>query len=438
MRSYAHMKKWLVGTVAVCVAAAVYVWWTGNLATSSGRDPEPNHHKWTQPVISTAIKTPKDTQEYFYERFIKKNHSIEERKVKRNESLAQILLPLGVSSADIYKLAKNTSSTFNVRKIKAGRPYSLIFKKDSTRSLRALVYEADPVNYIIYDLEDSLNAGIYQKPVDTVSRAAAGVITSSLYQDLKEQDYPIELIVELEKLFAWQVDFFHVDKYDKYKVFYNEHLVEGKVVGVGRIHAALFEHRQSCNYAIGFQQDSTWSYFDEKGLSVRKAFLRAPLKYSRISSRYQPRRFHPVLSRVKAHLGTDYAAPTGTPIHAVGEGTVIAARYSRYNGNYVKIRHNSTYTTQYLHMSKIASNLRKGTRVEQGQTIGYVGSTGLATGPHLCYRFWMNGRQVDPFSVEMPPAEPIHEKYKEEYDSVKTHWVSRLDALPLPELQEAS
>lgn len=404
---------------------------------TSNQQENPDHQPAPTPSSAAHASQAADTAPsppLIFNQFRADAHEVEQKKIQRNQMLAQLLRPHNVSPAEIHQLALHARDVFDVRKIRYGRPYSLVFRKDSSRSLRALVYEPDPLRYVVFDLEDSLKPTIYRRPVDTVRKSASGVITNSLYQDLIDQDYPIALILEMEQIFAWQVDFFHIDKNDRYKVIYDEHQVEGETVGVGRVHAALFNHRKTPYYAIGFQQDSAFNYFDDEGLNVRKAFLKAPLKYSRISSRYQPRRFHPVLKRVKAHLGTDYAAPTGTPIYAVGEGTVIAARYSRYNGNYVKIRHNSTYTTQYLHMSRIAEGIRRGKRVSQGETIGFVGSTGLATGPHLCYRFWMNGRQVNPFKVEMPPADPIQEQYRAAYDSAKTVWLDALDTVSLPDV----
>ena len=202
-----------------------------------------------------------------------------------------------------------------------------------------------------------------------------------------------------------------------FKVIFEEIFVDGQRIGIGNILAAEFVHRDQPFYSYRFVQDSVANFFDENGESLRKAFLKAPLNFSRISSRYTKKRFHPVQKRWKAHLGTDYAAPSGTPILATGDGTVTESAYGKANGNYVKIRHNSTYSTQYLHMSKRKS--KKGDFVRQGDVIGYVGATGLATGPHVCYRFWKNGEQVDPYSQDLPASEPINPKYRDEYNAVK-------------------
>jgi murein DD-endopeptidase MepM/ murein hydrolase activator NlpD len=240
-----------------------------------------------------------------------------------------------------------------------------------------------------------------------------------------------ELANALGDLYAWQIDFFRIQKNDKFKVIYEELFVEDESVGIHKIISAEFEHFGEKFLAFNFHQGQD-DYFDEKGESLRKAFLKAPLKYSRISSRYSLRRYHPVQKRYKAHLGTDYAAPRGTPVYAVGDGIVTEARYKKYNGNYVKIRHNSVYTTQYLHMQKIKSGIRPGKKVKQGDVIGYVGSTGLATGPHCCFRFWKNGQQVDPFRQKIPPSQPVAEENMKAFKRARRIQQRELDKLEYP------
>ena len=213
--------------------------------------------------------------------------------------------------------------------------------------------------------------------------------------------------MRLSEVFAWQIDFFRIQRGDRFRVVYEERTVDGTTIGPGDIVAAYFVHRGRTYYAYRFDDGEGSEYFDENGQSLRRELLKAPLRFSRISSRFTNRRFHPVLKRYRPHHGTDYAAPTGTPVLSVGDGTVQFAAYKGYNGNYVKIRHNATYTTGYLHLSRIADGLRPGATVKQGDTIGYVGSTGLSTGPHLDYRFWKNGTAIDPYSVELPPARPV-------------------------------
>ncbi|MDH4058998.1 MAG: peptidoglycan DD-metalloendopeptidase family protein, partial [Cyclobacteriaceae bacterium] len=228
----------------------------------------------------------------------------------------------------------------------------------------------------------------------------------------------------------WQVDFQRLQEGDQFKLIYEEMQVEGNPVGIQQINGIYFSHFGNGYFAIPFDQGNGLDYFDEEGNSLRKALLKYPIEFTRISSRYSGRRFHPVQKRYKPHLGTDFAAPQGTPIRSVGDGVVLEATYKSNNGNYVKIRHNSTYATQYLHMSKIASGIKPGVRVRQGQWIGNVGSTGLATGPHVCYRFWKNGVQVDALRVELPPSEPIANSYKVQYDLKKEEVIKQLEAIP--------
>ena len=214
-------------------------------------------------------------------------------------------------------------------------------------------------------------------------------------------------------------------------------MADGKVIGIGEIKGIYFEHFNAPYYAVPFDQGEGLDYFDQEGKSLRKALLKYPIEFTRISSRYSRNRFHPVQKRWKAHLGTDFAAPTGTPIRSVGDGTVLEAQYTKFNGYYVKIRHNGTYTTQYLHMSRIASGIRSGVRVRQGQWIGNVGSTGLATGAHLCYRFWRNGVQVDALRVNLPPSAPIKNDFADAFNIEKLRVMQRLDSIPVPQTEEA-
>ena len=252
---------------------------------------------------------------------------------------------------------------------------------------------------------------------------------------IMENNMSPALVMKLSNIYAWTIDFFRIQKGDKFKVYYEERFVENEFVGIGRIWAAKFTHQSEEFYAFYFKEEGEnfGDYFDEESKTLRKAFLRAPLNFSRISSRYSKRRRHPVTGRVKPHLGTDYAAPKGTPILSTANGRIVEARYKRNNGNYVKIRHNNTYTTQYLHMSKIKSGIRPGVHVRQGDVIGYVGSTGLATGPHVCYRFWKNGQQVDPFKTSLPPSTPVKKSKRKEFEDTKLIWMEKLEAISYPD-----
>jgi murein DD-endopeptidase MepM/ murein hydrolase activator NlpD len=313
----------------------------------------------------------------------------------------------------------------------------LICDRDSLQTAKAFVYEPNLIDYIVLRFEDTLWVDVGKREVVVLEKSVAGEIQSNLSETIEELGISHELTNKFVDIFGWQVDFQRLQKGDKFKLIYEEAQVEGNSVGIKRINGIYFEHSGNPYYAFPFDQGEGTDYFDEGGNSLRKALLKYPIEFTRISSRYTMNRFHPVQKRWKAHLGTDFAAPTGTPIRSVGDGIVVEAQYKSNNGNYVKIRHNGTYTTQYLHMSRIAQGVRAGTRVTQGQTIGYVGSTGLATGPHLCYRFWRNGVQVDALRVELPPSKPVNKDYIEAFDLVKEGLIKKLDQISFPETQEA-
>lgn len=331
---------------------------------------------------------------------------VEENQVRSHETFADLVTSHGVPYAKMLSMAEAAEPFLDVRRLRAGKPYR-VYKEKGSATPHYFVYQRDPARYVVFDLSDSVNVYTGERPVTVEKKTASGEIQHSLYETLSEADLELELAFKLSEVFAWQIDFFRIQRGDRFKVVYEERQIDGEPVGLGKILAARFQHRDEDFYGFYFEQDGRGEYFDENGESLRKQLLKAPLRYRRISSRYTKRRYHPVQKRYKAHLGTDYAAAPGTPVRAVGDGKVLEAGYKKYNGNWVKIRHNTKYTTGYLHLSRIADSVRPGTEVEQGQVIGYVGSTGLATGPHLCYRFWKNGRQVDPLKEEMPPSEPV-------------------------------
>jgi murein DD-endopeptidase MepM/ murein hydrolase activator NlpD len=330
--------------------------------------------------------------------------------VKRNDFLATILEPYHVDNITIANLAQKSKPIFDVRRITAGSQYSIFCTKDSLQKAVYFVYQPNPIDYIIYDLRDSITITEGKREVTTRVETASGVITSSLYEALDKAGTDPALAMKLADIYAWTIDFYKIQQGDFFKVVYEQRYVKDEPVESGQVKSAIFSHEGDTFYAFYFAPDSLQAgdYFDETGKSLRKAFLKAPLKFSRITSRFTMKRFHPVQRRWKAHLGTDYGAPTGTPIISTGNGTVTESGYNRNNGNYVKVRHNNTYTTQYLHMSRRA--VKRGQSIRQGQVIGYVGSTGLATGPHVCYRFWKNGQQVDPYRQKFPAATPIPDK----------------------------
>jgi murein DD-endopeptidase MepM/ murein hydrolase activator NlpD len=356
------------------------------------------------------------------------NFEIACKKIGKKELLSTILLRNHIPYPTIDKIVKKSNDVFDVRHIIPGKRYSIFTdKNDPSQKAKYFVYERDEINYVVVNLDDTVDVYAGKNDVEIRKKSVAGIINSSLYMTLKEQGVTPLLTYELADLFAWQIDFHRIQKGDRFKVIYEEKYVNGRAVGIGKIDAAQFNHFDDDYYAFYFEQEGVGEYFDDEAGSLRKAFLKAPVKYSRISSKYSPKRFHPVQKRMKAHLGTDYAAPTGTPIMAVGDGVVKEAMRKKYNGKYVKIKHNGTYTTQYLHMSKIAKGMKPGRKVRQGEIIGYVGSTGLATGPHVCFRFWKNGRQVDHLRQKFPPSRPVEQKYMVEYSDIQEKMILLLD-----------
>jgi murein DD-endopeptidase MepM/ murein hydrolase activator NlpD len=352
--------------------------------------------------------------------------------VKKNQRLFDLFETVHVQTKILQQLTTLPKQTFDFRKVGARKKYTLIHENDSLKTARALVYEPNSIDYIIFHLKDSLLVEVCQREVVKVEKSISGRIESSLSETIEEMSISHELTNKFVDIFGWQVDFQRLQKGDQFKLIYEENMVEGKSIGIERVLAIYFEHFGRGEYAFPFDQGDGLDYFDEDGNSLRKALLKYPIEFTRISSRYNLNRFHPVAKVFRAHLGTDFAAPTGTPIRSVGDGLIEEARYTANNGNYVKIRHNGTYTTGYLHMSKIANGIAGGSRVKQGQTIGYVGSTGLATGPHLCYRFWRNGVQIDALRVELPPSQPIAKEHVQKFTDVKETYNKRLQLIPFP------
>lgn len=363
------------------------------------------------------------------------DYTVIEDKIKRNENLGEILEAYHVPANIIHQMSQLSRSIFDVRKIAPNKKYTLLCGQDSLKTAKVLVYEPNPIDYIVFRFEDTLWVDVCKRDVVILEKSIAGEIRSNLSETIEELGISNELTNKFVDVFGWQVDFQRLQKGDKFKLIYEEAQVEGVSVGIKQINGIYFEHSGSPYYAFPFDQGEGIDYYDDEGKSLRKALLKYPIEFTRISSRYTMNRFHPVQRRWKAHLGTDFAAPVGTPIRSVGDGIVEEAQYKSNNGNYVKIRHNGTYTTQYLHMSKIASDVRAGTRVRQGQTIGFVGSTGLATGPHLCYRFWRNGVQVDALRVELPPSQPVKQEFMDSFGKVREELTRKLEAITFPEQQ---
>ncbi len=359
------------------------------------------------------------------------DYKVHRGELESGQTLGAVLYLNHIDHGRIDQIVRASKGIFDFRKAKAGKKFTVLCSNDSIEKAQYFIYEMSSIDYVVFDIRDTIDVFLGQKDVEVKIREASGQIESSLWNSLVENKMSPALVMELSSIYAWTIDFFRIQKGDYYKVVYEEKYVEKEFIGIGRVYAALFNHANEDFYAFYFEEEENYGdYFDEEGAALRKAFLRAPLNYSRISSSFSKRRKHPVTGRIKAHLGTDYAAPTGTPILSTANGTVTEARYKRNNGNYVKVRHNSTYSTQYLHMSKIKSGIRPGVYVKQGEVIGYVGSTGLATGPHVCYRFWKNGRQVDPYKQKLPPSKPVKKENLEAYSMLKDSMMNILQSVP--------
>ena len=340
--------------------------------------------------------------------------------VKNGQTLGEILYANHINHQKIAEIVLKSKEIFDVRRVNPGKKYLVINSKDSIEKACYFIYEESQTTYIVVDMIDEIDVYKGEKEIITKLKKSTGQITSSLSEAVENLGVSPRVSIQLSEIYAWTIDFFKIQKGDAFTVYYENNYIDGEYIGIGNILAAEFIHKDKSFYAFYYKANKNFGeYFDEEGRTLRKAFLKAPLDFYRISSRYSKNRKHPVTGKWKGHFGTDYAAPRGTPIMSTANGTVQVAGRTRNNGNYVKIRHNGTYTTQYLHMSKIKPGIRKGVYVKQGETIGYVGSTGLATGPHVCYRFWKNGKQVDPYMQKLPPGDPIQESNKKEYFIVK-------------------
>lgn len=347
--------------------------------------------------------------------------------LKRNGFLSSLLLDHGVTMQELDNVLKNSAAVFDVRKMRYGNNYTLFCDKDSTSRARYLVYEHDPSTCYIFSFNDSLNITPYKKEVKKEIKYAELSIKTSLWDAMLAKGLHPMLVIGLSDIYAWSIDFFGLQKGDNFRVIYEEMSIDNKSLGVGRILGARFSGSGSDVYAIPFIQGDKESYYDSEGNSLRKAFLKAPLQFSRVTSRYSSSRFHPILRIRRPHFGVDYAAPVGTPVHAIGDGRVTQTSYEGGSGRMVRIVHNSVYSTAYLHLSRFGDGIAPGVYVKQNDVIGYVGKSGLSTGPHLDFRFYMNGSPVDPLKVEAPPVEPVSGENKPRFEKQKTVVLSLLD-----------
>ncbi len=354
--------------------------------------------------------------------------------IERGDFFSSILANLGFTPSEGEKITSAIAPFLPPSKLQIGNTYAAITGRDSTEAIRYLVFEKSRTDFAVVDIcPDTIRAYEDSKPV-TIQRAyAEGIITSSMWNAIIGAGAPALLALELSNLYAWQIDFFDVKEGDSFRLMYDvAYINDTTMVEISSIEGAVFTHRGEKYRAIPFQQDSVREFFDESGNSLRKAFLKAPLDFFRISSRFSNARFHPVLKRYRPHHGVDYAAPTGTPVKTIGDGVVIERAYQAGGaGNYVKIRHNSTYTTTYMHLSRFASGIAKGKSVKQGEVIGYVGSTGLSTGPHLDFRVHENGRPINPLTMESPPSLPIKPELIDSFRVVQQQVMVQLDSLQI-------
>ncbi len=380
-------------------------------------------------TVDTTISTPT------FDKFGIKIDSVEvqEHIVKRNESLYLILDKFDFSPQEIYAITQEASNFIDFNQIKPGQRYRAYVSADSAQDVSHILLQKNPIDYIVLDWQkDSLQIYQASQPLTTKTVAASGTIDNSLYQTISSQDGSQLLTNRIANIFAWQINFFGLRSGDSFEVLYNKQFIDDSYYGIGDIKAARFTHRGESYQAYKFNHGDIKGYFNEKGESVQKALLQAPFKFSqRVSSNFSRSRYHPVLKKRVPHYGVDYAAPPGTPVLAVGDGTVTEARYRGANGNIVKITHNSTYRTAYLHLRGFARNIERGVKVEQGQIIGYVGSTGRATGPHLHYSLYRNDRPVNSRTVDLPSSESVPDSlmdvFAEVRDSLKRELKAKID-----------
>lgn len=359
---------------------------------------------------------------------------VEEGVIEPDVTLSELLTQKGVSMEVVNHIANQGREVYDVRRIRKGNPYYLLMTNDTLQEPLFWIYEIDYRRTAVFSLTDSLTAWRIEKEIDVKMERTSGVISSSLWNAVTENGGDPALAVKLSEIYAWTIDFFGIQKGDAFDVVYERKFIGDKSVGLGKVYYCDFFHGGDTLTAVCFEQDGKEDYFNAKGVNLRQAFLKAPLSYSRISSTFSNSRFHPVLKYYRPHHGVDYAAPAGTPVYSIGDGVVITKSYQRGGaGNYLKIKHNETYTTSYMHLKGYAKGIKEGARVKQGQLIGYVGATGVATGPHLDFRVFKNGKPIDPLKMDSPPAEPISRSNREQFDKEVCYWKQALREAGVPE-----
>lgn len=358
------------------------------------------------------------------------NYDISSFSIEKGQVFGKILQEEGISSDVIAEIEEKAKDIFSVNKLRAGKEYHLV-RPDSCGKVCAFIYEPSPLHYVVYDLRNNVNVNLYERQYESCVETVSGVIESNLWNTLSEHGVNPAIIDKMEDALASSVDFYHTQKGDAFKLVFERKLVDNEEIGLGKLIGAYYKNDNGDFYAVHYQNGEYNGYYDYQGRPARSSFLKSPVKFTRISSGYNMRRFHPIRRKTIPHLGTDYAAPYGTPIRAVADGVIEDIAYTGNNGRYVKIKHDKVYQTQYLHMQGFAGGLKRGSRVKQGQTIGYVGSTGLATGPHVCFRFWKNGNQVNHLKEKFEPAKPLPDKELEHFFQHRDKIKVMLDQIPL-------
>lgn len=375
-----------------------------------------------EPIVHPVAKTAQ-TIEYG---IVTDSLKIDRDEVKPGENLGEIFTRLGVERSIVDKLNDYTDGVFDIRKLRSGNTYTAMMSNDGQNKLRYFVYTINDTSYVIFDFRDSLHVHTDAREVVRKLKSISGIINSSLWATMQQAGIDPNMAMALANIYQWTIDFYAIQKGDSFKAIYEELSVDGKPISIGEIHSAVFSHAGKDYFAFRFAQDNVTDYFDELGQNLRKEFLKAPLKFSRITSRFSNSRMHPILRIRRPHHGVDYAAPQGTPVHSIGRGTITKASYAGGAGRLVAIKHNNGYSTSYMHLAGFGPGIRPGVSVSQGQIIGYVGSSGLSTGSHLDFRVYKNNTAIDPLKMESPPALPVNSNYRATFDSIKVIYEKNL------------
>lgn len=408
--------KILLGVIAVCVVVAGVVIWRVSTPDEG----------WQEDEVENVVEP-----EYLYGICID-SLNVESSEVENGQTLSAIFDKYGIGAQIVDKIVQASKGVFDARSFRGGNKYTVMTTNDSLATLKYFVYEANVTEYVVFNLSDTIRVTKDQKEVTRKRLQKSAAIESSLWNSMISNGMNATLAMNLSDVFQWTIDFYAIQKGDEFNVIYDELFIEDKSIGVGTIYGAWFEHNGKRYHAIRHEYTDekgnlVHGYWDQDGKSLKSAFLKAPLKFSRISSRFTHSRMHPVLRIRRPHLGVDYAAPSGTPVQAIGDGTVIMRTYSGGGGNTIKIKHAQNYTSGYLHLKGYAKNLKVGSRVSQGQVIGYVGSTGVSTGPHLDFRIWKGGTAIDPLKLTDVKGEDIPKKYKAGFLNTKDRILAELE-----------